>query len=100
MKIEIGDKVVCIVQFENNPDYDNPDGLPNKDQIYVINGFTVDEIGNLGLKLIGLKSIHIASNIETGFAAEGFKKLDELKEENRQKYYESCPAPPIKLVFN
>lgn len=82
--MQIGDKVISLIDFIPNKTFLHPYGEPLKDNIYVIKGFIIKQ-NMLGLKLIGLKTIQADTNEETGWAADKFRKLDDIKEINQLK---------------
>ena len=88
----ISDKVVCVDDSnQTNPDIDKIDYVV-KDAVYVIRGF--DVLG--GLHLTGMIAgywIGEVSNsgLEAGWKTCRFRKLEDIKEENRLKNV--CKSP-------
>jgi len=83
--MKIGDKVVCVGHSKKtepfNPQTHRVIGeFPVVNSVYVIAKFNIDEIGVLGLILIGSSAVHIPTGVETGWDSSCFRLLDELKE--------------------
>jgi len=90
--MKIGDKVVNIGRLPSHPDLGGkpidfrfPQGFPVVGAVYVIRGFYLSQGQHLGLHLVGLSAIHIASGVETGFYSEEYRLLDEVKSANKNK---------------
>ena len=88
--IAINDKVVCINDRWNTTDYVlvNP---PKKDCVYCVESLRVSQSGKLGLYIVGSKSYGKGAdaNIDMGWNAKAFRKLEDVKMENELNYYKS-----------
>lgn len=85
--MKIGDKVVCV---DDSPRKDcNCHVLVRKDSIYVIKGICpiTDSYGKAGIYLVGIINFHNCGRSALGgaFAAIRFRKLDELKQESKER---------------
>lgn len=93
MNFKANDKVVCISStWCDDPfqEWITPGGLPVKDRVYVVSAVFPSE-PMAGLVLVGLPAIRKATNIDEGFVHRGFRKLEELQAESRDRYYASLP---------
>ena len=93
--MEINDKVVCVpVTQKNGVTFYNPDvfevrgSMPTVGLVYTVRGETPpDANGVIGLLLVGSVCIHKPTGQESGWDSKGFRKLEECREENRQKQH-------------
>jgi len=82
---KVSDKVVCVddrrVHFQNVA----PDGYVQKGRVYVVRGHSPVPGG---IQVVGLRIIDSLSGEELGFVNERFRKLEEVREENRKAQQE------------
>ena len=101
--IGAGDKVVCVddeVQHpEFMPEYRFPSGMVIKGATYVVESLLVTDnrwynksSGRLHLVLVGLPSIHLKADIDTGWPSHLFRKLEDYRNEQELKYRRSQPV--------
>lgn len=78
--MNIGDKVVCIDDGPLCCNCNFGERSPLKrNQVYSIEGFTVDVNGILGLILLGVPIMHKDTTHSKGYNVRRFRKLDEMK---------------------
>lgn len=94
MSFQINDKVM---QLENrgpwyeNVEYSAPCGTPQDGVVYVVRDIVQDPNG-WGLCLVGLPCIRLACGRDTGFDVAEFRKLEEVRQENRLRAEQPEPA--------
>ncbi len=59
-----------------------PNGLPKKNEIYVISGFNISSTGILGLLITGFP-VFTHTGKDIGFQAWRFRKLEDIREINQ-----------------
>jgi hypothetical protein len=83
--MNIGDHVICVNAEGIDPTDFEP-SIPVKGGHYVIRDLYPpdEEDHRLGVMLVGIKGLTNFIGWETSFAAERFRLLEEMKEENRR----------------
>ena len=77
--IQVGEKVVCMVEFFDMPGFVCPDGLPFCGQVFVVKD--IMHLGCcVGIKLVGMRAYDSETHEEGVWLASAFAGLQELKD--------------------
>jgi hypothetical protein len=84
---QVGDKVMCLMDASQKTlvylieNYDFPEEMPIKGQIYVIK-----EVGEDSIKLIGCPVYKKGTEIDMGWKFNSFKKIEEIKAIQKENF--------------